>query len=156
MYRADTNTLNIAAGIRSVDWWGGMNVQVGLYRLETSGNASWCERPPSSRGLHKTLLARRPSRQPDSRTRSLDCGGMARATGSERTKPLSMTQGSRVRGFTRTCIARKAIRATPPIGTTRQAKPVCQDAACRFRAVRRGQNGSRRTSTAPCAACSSY
>src|SRR5260370_34428658 len=48
---------------------------------------------------------------------------MAWATGSERTKPLSRTRGSRVRGYTPTCTARRATRVTQPIGTTGQASP---------------------------------
>jgi hypothetical protein len=65
----------------------------------------------------------RPSRQPDSDSPSLDCGGMPRAIGRERTNPLSGTKDRRVRGCTPTCIAGKAIRATQPAGTVGRTSP---------------------------------
>jgi hypothetical protein len=50
-------------------------------------------------------------------------GGMARVIGRGRTNPLSRTKASRVRGYTPTCIGRKAIRTTQPIGTVGLENP---------------------------------
>src|SRR5215467_4563682 len=48
---------------------------------------------------------------------------MPRAIGRGRTNPHNKTKAWRVRGFTRTCIAKRAIRAMQPIGTTGQPSP---------------------------------
>src|SRR2546429_186553 len=65
----------------------------------------------------------RPSRLPDLPLPSRDYGGMREAIGRGRTNPRSKTKDAMARGFMPTSLARKAIRATPPIGTTGQASP---------------------------------
>jgi len=68
-----------------------------------------------------------PHRQPDSHPPSPDSGGTPREIGRERTNLLSRTKAARGRGFTPTCTARKAIKATLP-WYRRAGKPVCRDA----------------------------
>ena len=54
---------------------------------------------------------------------SLAYGGMPRAIGREPTNLLSRTKAWRVRGFTLTCIARKAIRAMRRTGMVGRGNP---------------------------------
>jgi len=54
---------------------------------------------------------------------SSGCGGTPKVIGRGRTNPPSKTKGATVRGFTPTCIARKAIRVTPLTGTAGLANP---------------------------------
>src|SRR5579871_3354438 len=49
---------------------------------------------------------------------------MPKATGREPMSPPRQTKAARARGFTPTCIEKKAIAVTPRTGTSAQAKPI--------------------------------
>jgi hypothetical protein len=68
-----------------------------------------------------------PTRLRNSHSPSPAFGGTPRAIGRERTNPRKRTKASRGRGYTLTCIAKKAIKPTQRIGTTGQASPCAGD-----------------------------